>query len=296
MIATSRNVFAGKERKKFLAAAAKTINEVIYRIQLKIGGVALNCVKSSHAAMKLHKTKGIVLRTVKYGDTSLIATIYTELFGTQSYLLNGIRKESKKGGAKSNMFQPASLLQLVVYHNELKQLNRIKEFNWAFLYQHIFFDVRKNSVALFMIELLQKCLRQPEENAPLYSFIEDAFIHLDDASEQVTANFPLFFSLHFMVFIGFRMDDNYGPENTVLDLREGSFRADHPDHHNYLEGEDAFVTSQILKVMQPAELEQLELNQSTRRRLLHAYQQFYALHVAEFGVMKSVAVLQEVLG
>lgn len=59
------------------------------------------------------------------------------------------------------------MLDLVVYHNELKHLNRIKEFKWNYLYQHILSDVRKNAVALFMVELLTKCLKQPEGNPEL---------------------------------------------------------------------------------------------------------------------------------
>jgi DNA repair protein RecO (recombination protein O) len=83
---------------------------------------------------KLHKTRGIVLRTVKYGETSIIVTIFTELFGVQSYLVNGVRTSTKKGSGKASMFQPAAILELVVYHNELKHLNRIKEFKWAVMY------------------------------------------------------------------------------------------------------------------------------------------------------------------
>ncbi|MBS1655487.1 MAG: recombination protein O N-terminal domain-containing protein, partial [Bacteroidetes bacterium] len=64
---------------------------------------------------KLHKTKGIVLRTVKYGETSVIVTIYTELFGIQSYLVNGVRVSSKKGSGKANLFQPSAILDMVVY-------------------------------------------------------------------------------------------------------------------------------------------------------------------------------------
>src|SRR6202008_3070019 len=105
----------------------------------------------------LHKTKGIVLRTVKYGETSVIVTIFTELFGVQSYLINGVRTSAKKGTGKASLFQPSAILDLVVYHNELKQLQRIKEFRWDWLYQHILSDVKKNSVALFMIELLTRC-------------------------------------------------------------------------------------------------------------------------------------------
>lgn len=236
-----------------------------------------------------------MLRTVKYGETSLVVNIYTEAFGIQSYLINGVRKSSKKGSGKANLFQPASILDLVVYHNELRQLNRVREFKWAHLYQEIFFDIRKNAVALFMIELLQKCLKQPEANDSLYNFIEDAFIHLDEAPENVAANYPLFFALHLMVFVGIRMDDNYNEDNEVLDMMEGSFQQEVPSHPYYLEGQDAFVTSQLLKVMQPEELVQMQLNQSTRRRLLQAYQEFYTLHIADFGVMKSLPVLQEVL-
>src|SRR5882757_2025035 len=157
--------------------------------------------------MQLYKTKGIVLRIVKYGETSLIVTVYTELFGVQSYLVNGVRTSSRKGPGKANLFQPAAILDLVVYHNELKNLQRIREFRWAHLYNHIFFDVLKNAVALFMVEMLQKCLRQPEPNPDLFYFIEDAFIHLDNADSVVVANYPLFFSLHLAGFLGFRIED-----------------------------------------------------------------------------------------
>ena len=51
---------------------------------------------------KLHKTKGIVLRAVKYGETSMVVSIFTELFGLQSYLVNGVRTATKKGSGKAN--------------------------------------------------------------------------------------------------------------------------------------------------------------------------------------------------
>src|SRR5690349_1253996 len=127
--------------------------------------------------MLTHKTKGIVIKVVRYGETSIIAGIYTELFGLQSYLVNGVRVTSKKGAGRGNLFQPAAILDLVVYHNELKNLQRIKEFKWGHIYDQLFFNVFKNSVALFMIEMLQRTLKQPEPNPELFNFIEDAFLH-----------------------------------------------------------------------------------------------------------------------
>lgn len=245
--------------------------------------------------MTVHHTKGIVLRTVKYGETSIIVTIYTELFGIQSYLVNGVRTSTKKGPGKANLFQPAALLDMIVYHNELKNLQRIKEFKWGYLYKHIFFDVMKNAVALFMVELLQKTLKQPEANPDLFHFVEDAFIHLDEGTDQVLANYPLFFALHLATFYGFRLSDEYTEHNHYLDLQEGEFVHEHPVHPHFLQGQYSYITSQLLRVMQPHELEELRLNQETRRILLQAYQVFYALHVQDFGVMKTLPVLQEVL-
>ena len=245
---------------------------------------------------QLHKTKGIVLRAVKYGETSLIVTMFTELFGLQSYLVNGVRTSTKKGSGKANLFQPTAILDLVVYHNELKHLNRIKEFKWSYLYQHIFSDVPKNAVALFMIELLTKCLKQPEGNPELFDFCEDAFIHLDESTGSVMANFPLFFALHLPVFFGFRISDEYSDNNSIVDLQEGMFVPERPNHFHFLEGKQAEVTSELLKMMQPEELEQLKLNHDFRRQLLFAYETYYALHIQDFGTMKTLPVLKEVLG
>lgn len=247
-------------------------------------------------ADRTHKTKGIVLRTVKYGETSLIVTIFTELFGVQSYIVSGVRTSTKKGSGKANLFQPTAILDLVVYHNELKHLNRIKEFRWHHLYQHIFSDVPKNSVALFMIELLTKCLKQPEPNPELFEFVEDAFIHLDESNNAVMANFPLFFALHLPAFFGFRISDDRSDETPILDLQEGIYVSEKPDHLHFLEGKQAEVTSELLKMMQPHELEQLKLNHDFRRQLLLAYEIYYRLHIQDFGTMKTIPVLGEVLG
>ncbi|MEO5946921.1 MAG: DNA repair protein RecO [Chitinophagaceae bacterium] len=245
---------------------------------------------------KLHKTKGIVLRTVKYGETSIIVTMFTELFGVQSYLVNGVRTSTKNSSGKASYFQPAAMLEMVVYHNELKQLNRIKEFKWAHIYQHILSDVPKNAVALFMIELLTKCLKQPEENNELFHFTEDVFFKLDESNNAVMANIPLFFALHLTHFFGFRIDDNYSSTKQFLDLQEGLFVNEQPHHPHFLEEKQAATTSQFLKVLQTEELEDIKLNHSFRRNLLLAYETYYRLHMLDFGMMKSLPVLREILG
>jgi DNA repair protein RecO (recombination protein O) len=243
----------------------------------------------------LQKTRGLVMRSVKYGETSLVVTMFTEVYGLQSYMVNGVRKESRKSGMRASQFQPATLLEMVVYHQETHNLQRIKECQWAVLYQQIFSDIRKNAVALFMVELLQKCLNQPEAQPELFHFMEDALQGLDQATPMVAANFPIFFALHLSHFFGFRMQDTYDETHLMLDLREGVFTDEPPAHPHWVGNQLSFSVSQFLKVQQPEELEEIPMNRDGRRLLLETCLQYYALHVSDFGHLRSLPVLQEIL-
>ncbi len=243
----------------------------------------------------IHKTKGIVLRVVKFGETSIVVTMVTEILGLQSYLVNGIRIQSKKGANKAAMFQPAAILDIVAYQNDFKNLQRLKEFKWAFLYQYLFSDIKKNAVAQFMVELVTKCLKQPEPHPELFYFFEDALFHLDAATERVTANFPIFFALHLAVFFGFRISDGFTQTNAYLDLHEGIFVKEQPLHPDYLQDKEAIAIAHILKIMQPRELNEVALNQNTRRILINSLETFYRYQVADFGHLKTLPVLKELM-
>lgn len=243
-----------------------------------------------------HKTKGIVLRTVKYGETSIITTVYTELFGVQSYIVKGVRQTSKTSSGKANYFQPGAMLQMEVYHNELKNLQFIKEYQWSYLYQHLFFNVIKNAAATYIIELLQHSLKQPEANPGLFYLIEDNLMQLDKGNETLTANLPLYFTLHLAGELGFQVQGEFSKATPVLDLQAGGFVNETPLHVYYITGELAETTSNINRIHFYNELENFQLNRNLRRQLLETYQQYLALHIEGFGELKSIAVLKEVLG
>ena len=243
----------------------------------------------------LHTTKGIVLRTVKYGDTSIITTVYTELFGIQSYIVKGVRQHTKTSAGKAGFFQPAAMLDMEVYHNELKQLQFIKEYQWSYLYEEVLFDVVKNTVAMFLIELLQHSLKQPEANPELFYLIEDSLKQLDKGNHTLTANLPLYFTLHLGSELGFRIHGNYSEQTQVLDLQEGMFISDKPLHPYYLEGLLAKTTSDLLAIPFYNELENISLNRVIRRELIESYLNYLSLHIQDFGEMRSFAILKEIL-
>lgn len=241
-----------------------------------------------------HKTKGIILRAVKFGETSVITTVYTELFGIQSYIVKGVRQSTKKSSAKAIYFQPAAILEMVVYHNEFKKLNFIKEYQWGFLYQNVLFDVIKNTVAMYIVEILQHSLKQPEANPELYYVVEDTLKQLDIGTAALVANLPLYFCLHLAAELGFRLQGEYNTETPFLDLQEGQFVHDKPLHSYFIEKHLASATSQLLSVNFYNDLENLHFSRSIRQELILAYQNYIALHVNDFGEIKSLPVLQAI--
>jgi DNA repair protein RecO (recombination protein O) len=240
-----------------------------------------------------HKTKGIVLRTVKFGETSIITTVYTELFGIQSYIVKGVRQTSKKGAGKALYFQPAAMLDMVVYHNQFKNLNFIKEYEWGYIYRHVLFDVVKNTVAMYIVEMLQHSLKQPEANPELFYMISDSLKQLDGASGATTANLPLYFSLHLAGELGFKIGGEHNDVTPFLDLQEGQFVESKPLHSYYLDKPMAAATFRLLSINFYNDLESIHFSRSMRQDLLKAYQNYLALHVQDFGEIKSLPVLQE---
>lgn len=243
----------------------------------------------------IHATKGIVLRTVKYGDTSIITTIYTERFGMQRYIVKGVRQSSRTSAGKSGFFQPSAMLEMEVYHNEQKQLQFIKEYQWSYLYEKVLFDVVRNAVAMYVVELLQHSLKQPEANPELFYLIEDTLKQLDRGSDTLAGNLPLYFTLHLAGELGFQLQGAYSETSPVLDLQEGVFTNQAPMHPYYLEGPLAKTTSALATLNFYNDLENFQLNRNLRRELLTAYQHFLSLHITDFGEMRSLGILQEIL-
>jgi DNA repair protein RecO (recombination protein O) len=240
----------------------------------------------------LHQTRGIALHATKYSETSSVIKIYTELFGLQSYLVKGIRKQHAR--LKPGLFQPLTLLDLVVYHKEKSTLQNLKEAHFSHPYQTIPFDIRKSSIALFINELVYKSIHEEEPHPELFSFLYDACLHLD-RTEEGLALFHLVFSLQLTRYLGCMPGLNFSERTPILNLREGTFQATVPDHSDFL---DAGLSRNIHQLLSTPETvpASVHLPAGTRDALLGAILVYYRLHVPGFREMQSHQVLHTVLG
>jgi DNA repair protein RecO (recombination protein O) len=242
----------------------------------------------------LHNTKGIVLRVTKYGDTSVILSAYTELFGLQQYIVKGVRTTSKKGANKAVYYQPAAILQMEVYHTPMKQLQMLKEVNWDYIYQNVYSDVIRNAVATYIVEVLQQTL-QPEPHPELFYLIEDTFKQLDKGGAELASNLSIYFLIHLTETLGFGLQGKWTEATPLLDVKEGQFVKDKPLHPYFLEGIEAQTASQFMSLQFYNDLENIQLNGQQRKKILELFQLSLSWHYKGFKEIKSLAILQAVL-
>lgn len=166
------------------------------------------------------KTKGIVFRTVKYGETSVITDIFTEEKGLHTFIGGGVR--SAKARMPYSLFQPMMVVELVAYYkDDPNAMNRLKELRTAEIWQAIPFDIKKGSVALFMAEICRKSIQEVEENRDLFHFLLETLRWLD-ASPHPIANVHLYFMLGLSAYLGFLPQIDFeASEERFFDLKEG---------------------------------------------------------------------------
>ena len=140
--------------------------------------------------MAVLTTKAIVLSALKYSESSLIVKCYTEKLGIKTYLIRGVLK-NKKGSIKAAYFQPLTQLTLEANHKQKSNLHSLKEVHISHPYKSIHTDIVKQSIVLFLSEILSSSIQEEEENTVLFEYLETAFLWLD-AHDKI-ANFHLLF-------------------------------------------------------------------------------------------------------
>jgi DNA repair protein RecO (recombination protein O) len=226
----------------------------------------------------LHKTKGIVISYVPYKETSIIAQIFTEKFGLESFIENGVR--SSKGRQKMALFQAMTMLDLVIYQNPKKDIQRISEMRCTYVAHTLQTDPRKSAVLMFMTEILQKSLHGNEPNQTLFDFVENALMLLDNFSEDFED-----FHLHFMSQMSHYLGFGSRTASEFINQLE--------QHGWHLTPE----TQAYLEQMYEVEFGQKFLqNKAQRNQLLDTLIMYYKMYNERFDNFKTLHVLREISG
>lgn len=238
----------------------------------------------------LQTTRGIILRSVKYGETSLVVTVFTEHHGVQAYLAQGVRKSKKNS---TGLLQPSLLLELETDYKPNKNLQRLRSFHPAFIYQSIQENVVKNSIAIFCAEVLLRLLPESAPMQEIFDFSFRFFQLLDHADTTLAGNYPLFFLLKTGEIIGYKLKGEYSDNTPFINIEEGRFA----EKETLLAPLNLHDTRQLSELAHANETDFLlhRLSAVTRNNLTDWYLEFIRMHSQHLGQIKSLSVIRTIL-
>ncbi|MBP3482692.1 MAG: DNA repair protein RecO C-terminal domain-containing protein [Alistipes sp.] len=240
--------------------------------------------------MKSYKARGIVLNTVKYGDSSMVAQLLTDVGGRRSYMVQGIRS-SRGHGSKAALLQPMFAVEFEGLESSRMDMHRFRELHAGIVLRSLPFDVRKSTVALFMAEVLYRLVRESEPNELLFDFVWGSVEALDTLQEGV-ANFHLWFLANLSRFLGFSPGNAY-ERGAVFDMHEGLFTTAPSARSAAMSAENAEIFRDLLEC-DVRFLGEIGLNRNRRVDFLDTMMTYYGYHLDAVHSVRSIKILREV--
>lgn len=231
------------------------------------------------------KTQAIVLNAVRYQEKSLIVKCYTQQFGLKTYFIrNAFSAKNKK--VNSAYFQPLHQLQIDAVHNNKGSLAYINDLKLTYAYKTIPLVFYKNVVTIFLAEILNHTLKEEQPNEELFLFLTTTLKWFDE--HDFSADFHLWFLLHYTKFLGFYPDDS---EKDLLYFNpsEGSFTTHFTP--NCFSEEDTVVFRKLFELS--LKEQNIKLTNKERKQALKQLLYYYEMHITGFKPVKSVDVLAD---
>ena len=204
--------------------------------------------------MRTYKARGVVLHTIKYGDSSMVAYLFTDLFGRMNYMIQGVHS-SRGRGNKAALFQPMFLV----------------EFEG--------------------IEELYRLIRESEANEPLFDFVCRSVVQLDRMTEGIS-NFHLWFLVQLSAYLGFYPGNEPIP-NGYFDIRGGVFTPSVPAHRICMDASCSGLLGDLMDC-EADRLGSLPLSRTQRSAFMESMLLFFGYHLDAIRTVRSVSILREI--
>jgi len=235
--------------------------------------------------------QAIYLGHINYSETSVIGRFYTLEYGTQSFILKGVRKKKSKLAA---LLQPLNLVEISTNYRTDRELNLCFGLNLTRHLNSISMDIRKTTIALFLAEILNKSIVESEENSELYHFITSKIHYFEEG--EFNPNFHHHFLLELSALLGFFPLNSNHKSETQFNLQDGVFEFVDGDSGIHLNENVSMHLKEMLK-QGVSYLGETKIPASERMLILNGLVRYYETQLGLISnSIKSHHVLQAVFG
>ncbi len=235
------------------------------------------------------KAEGIIFRSIKYSETSLIVDIFTREHGILSFIISGVRK--KKSTISAAMLQVMNIVDIVAYTKNNQSLGRITEIKNNYVHKDLLYDFIKSAIGIFLIELSRNCIKEKEANINVYDFIKEYLINIDNKEEQLGLA-PIIYMIQFSKHLGFYPHDNYSDKFNLFDWRAGIFVAE--ARTTTIDQVSSLYFNKLIKFSSDTNLD-INIPKDERQIIMKSLLNYYQYHIESFKPLKSYDILEELM-
>ena len=221
---------------------------------------------------QLLKSPALVLRSIKYSETSIVTHLLTREAGLKNYIVSGLRSTKKKKGFHSAQFQAGTLLEIVAYDNPKKDLNRLKEVQA----QPALHSIAKTFPALmvlhFACEVVYYSMREHEPLPQAFDQLQGLILELN-AGNLPAFQFPLYFLFAWAGHLGIRPETAEEMANELI----GAKIQVKPDEEDWLHAQFAGNT----------------LDKEARKRLVELWIWWFRIQIENFPELKTMKIIAQ---
>ena len=205
-------------------------------------------------------TEAIVLGLKKHSDKMSVLEVYSKAEGRLALQLYGAHGKHKIKAA----YQPLSVVELTYTTHPNRPLATVDALDPLYLPEQVYSDIRRQTIALFVTEMIMLTLTHPQQDEPIYEFL-DNFVHELNGT-SAPENLHILFMLHFAEFLGIGSPaEQLGNHQSPITIRRSR----------------SFERSEIR-------------NHKLRQQVLRQLCDYYLTHVDSFRLPKSLDILIEV--
>ena len=229
-----------------------------------------------------YKSRAITLNYLKHGESSIIAKVFTEEKGLQSFIVKGVRAKNAK--KKLGLFQPLQLLNINASHFPKKNLQYINEIGLEHNQIDDKIDMKKKFIFIFIAEVVSKVLLETEKDKSLFKFIWELKKTINNL-KKISPNFPLIFLISLSEYLGFSPSkDEVNGEYFNMEL--GGFANNKQQLNYYIEKENSLHLRGLL------ENKDIDIPYKNRNKILLQLIEYYKLQHHELKNMTSHLIIE----
>ena len=211
-------------------------------------------------------TEAIVLGLKKHSDKMSLLQVYTKAEGRLALQVYGAHGKHKIKAA----YQPLSIVELTYSANPSKPFATVDTIDPVFLPEQVYADIRRQSIALFVTEMLMLTLTHPQQDEPIYEFLDD-FVH-ELNGNPTPENLHINFMMQFAELLGIGSPEISSQQSAISNQQSA------------ISNQQSAISDQQSAVS----------NRRTRQEILRQLCNYYLEHVDSFRLPKSLDILIEV--